>query len=279
MVINNIMNKPFMTKYVVDRFEEELSEFLSVPNVVAVNSGTSALIASLWHLGLSPGDEVITTPFTYQATINAILIAGGTPVFVDINEDDFLINVDKIEEAITDRTMAIIPVHLFGQSCAMTKIIDICRKHGLYLIEDAAQAFGLKLGQKYVGTFGDVGCFSFYKTKNLSTFQGGAIAIPYNSDIDVEKIRAICNNGQIGKYNFEHIGFNFEMSELSALVGMERLLMHKKGITSELGIYGIKNGHYPRVAYDTPALHRLGITGNCPVAELVAERVRNGSFG
>lgn len=166
-------------KYVIDTFNLE--------DCIAVNNGTSALIACLWSMDLQSGDEVITTPFTFVATSNAILIAGAKPVFVDIDPDTLLINPKLIESAITKNTKAILPVHLYGTICDMQQIMSIAKKYNLIVIEDTAQAFGAtNLEGKYAGMMGDAGTFSFYKTKNISTFEGGMIAIPKESNLDAK---------------------------------------------------------------------------------------------
>jgi len=255
-------------------FEDYVKERFDLRDCIAVNNGTAALIAPLWSMDLKPGDEVITTPFTFIATTNAILIAGASPVFVDIDPDTYLIDPEKIEEAITTRTKAIIPVHLYGRVCDMEKINAIAKKHNLVVIEDTAQAFGATChcgGD--AGMLSDAGTFSFYKTKNISTFEGGMICIPKDSRLDSDKIRSICNQGQVGKYNHEYIGFNFRLAEPLCLMALEQMKLHMTGIKAELGLRGPEQGHYPRVVYHQPAYIQRGITGNCPVAELVANRI------
>ena len=148
-------------------FEEYCKEKFDVKDCVAVNNGSSALIAPLWSMDLQPGDEIITTPFTFISTSTSITIAGGIPVFVDIKEENYLIDENKIEAAITDKTRAILPVHLYGQPCNMEAIMAIAEKHNLIVIEDCAQSFGATYKMKQTGSYGDVGCFSFFPTKNL----------------------------------------------------------------------------------------------------------------
>jgi len=264
-----------MPAFVRDEFERYVKERFDLEECIAVNNGTSALIAPLWSMDLNPGDEVITTPFTFIATSNAILIAGGTPVFVDIDPDTWLLDPTKIEAAITDRTKAIIPVHLYGRICQMEKISEIAEKHNLIVVEDTAQAFGATTPDgKYAGMMADVGTFSFYKTKNISTFEGGMICVPKNSRLDAAKIRSICNQGQMGKYNHVHVGFNFRLAEPLCLMAYEQMKLHMVGITGELGIRGPAQGHYPNVVYEQAAYVKRGITGNCPVAEEAARTVR-----
>ena len=260
-------------------FESYVKERFDLEDCIAVNNGTSALIAPLWSLDLQPGDEVITTPFTFVATANAIVIAGATPVFVDIDPDTLLIDPDKIEQAITEKTRAILPVHLYGRVCEMDKINEIAEKHNLVVIEDTAQAFGAECHcGKYAGMLSDAGTFSFYKTKNISTFEGGMICIPKNSRLDSKKIRSICDQGQVGKYNHEYIGFNFRLAEPLCLMALEQMKIHMTGIRAELGLRGPEQGHYPEVVYNQPVYKRKGITGDCPIAEEVARKIKNKEF-
>jgi len=265
-----------MPQVVRDIFENYVTDTFGVAECIAVNNGTSALIAPLWAMDLQPGDEVITTPFTFIATSNAIIIAGATPVFVDIDPETYLIDANKIEAAITERTKAIIPVHLYGRVCDMEKICELARKHDLVVIEDTAQAFGAQAPDgRYAGMMSDVGTFSFYKTKNISTFEGGMICVPHDSRLSGEKIRSVCNQGQIGKYNHVHIGFNFRLAEPLCLMALEQMKLHMTGIKAELGLRGPELGHYPNVVYHQPAYIQRGITGNCPIAEKAAESIRN----
>ena len=263
-----------MPQAVRNIFEDYVKEKYDLMDCIAVNSGTSALIAPLWSLDLQPDDEVITTPFTFVATANAIVIAGAKPVFVDIDPDTYLIDPNKIEEAITNKTKAIIPVHLYGRVCQMEAILSIAKKHSLCVIEDAAQAFGAEQNGKSAGMMGDVGCFSFYKTKNISTFEGGMICVPRHSTLDHKKIRSICDQGQVGKYNHEYIGFNFRLAEPLCLMALEQMKIHMTGIKAELGLRGPEQGHYPRVVYDQPAYSKLNLLGSCPIAESVAKKIR-----
>ena len=268
-----------MPSVIRDIFEKYVIETFGLKDCIAVNNGTSALIAPLWSMDLEPGDEVITTPFTFIATSNAILIAGAKPVFVDIDPETYLIDVNKIESAITEKTKAIIPVHLYGRICEMDKIAKIAKKYNLVVVEDTAQAFGATNSSgEYAGMMSDVGTFSFYKTKNISTFEGGMICIPKNSNLDAVKIRSICNQGQIGKYNHEYIGFNFRLAEPLCLMAYEQMKLHMTGVKAELGIRGPEQGHYPNVVYEQPIYKKLKITGDCPVAERVAKSIREKTY-
>jgi len=263
-----------------DMFEDYVKDRFDLDDCIAVNNGTSALIACLWSMDLQPGDEVITTPFTFIATTNAILIAGAKPVFVDIDPKTLLIDPAKLRMAISSKTKAIIPVHLYGRVCEMKRINRIAKEHNIVVIEDTAQAFGAsdKEGNP-AGMLSDAGTFSFYKTKNISTFEGGMICIPKGSGLDSRKIRSICDQGQVGKYNHEHIGFNFRLAEPLCLMALEQMKIHMTGIKAELGLRGPEQGHYPKVVYDQPVYKRKGIVGNCPVAEKVAKSIREGTYG
>jgi len=268
-----------MPEIIRNIFENYVKDKFDLLDCIAVNNGTSALIAPLWSLDLQPGDEVITTPFTFIATSNAILIAGGKPVFVDIDPKTLLIDPLKIEAAITENTKAIIPVHLYGRVCDMERINEIAKRHNLVVIEDTAQAFGATCHcGKHAGMMSDAGTFSFYKTKNISTFEGGMICIPKDSKLDAEKVRAICNQGQVGKYNHEYLGFNFRLAEPLCLMAYEQMKLHMKGVKAELGLRGPEKGHYPNVVYEQPIYKKMGITGVCPIAERVAKSIREGTY-
>ena len=264
-----------MPSVVRDLFENYVKEQFDLEDCIAVNNGTSAIIAPLWSMELQPNDEVITTPFTFIATSNAILIAGAKPVFVDIDPETLLLDPAKIEEKITPNTKAIVPVHLYGRICDMKKINEIAKKHNLVVIEDTAQAFGASTPcGKHAGMMSDTGTFSFYKTKNISTFEGGMICVPKNSKLDASKIRSICNQGQVGKYNHVYLGFNFRLAEPLCLMAYEQMKLHMKGIKAELGLRGPEKGHYPKLVYQQPYYIQEGIKGNCPIAEKTAAKIR-----
>jgi dTDP-4-amino-4,6-dideoxygalactose transaminase len=205
----------------VSKFEREFAEYLDSDYAVAVNSGTSALHLSLLGLGVGPGDEVIVPAFTFAATANVVALVGAKAVFVDVDLNTFNINPGEIESKVTARTKAIIVVHLYGLPCEMKSIVKIAKDHQLFLIEDCAQACGSRFEGKLVGTFGDVGCFSFYATKNLSTGEGGMVTV---KDPKVQKmIQLYRNQGMIVRYQHEIPGFNNRMQEISAVLGMAEL--------------------------------------------------------
>lgn len=205
----------------VAEFENSFSKFVSGSACVALNSGTSALHLGLLALGIGPGDEVIVPTFTFAATANAAAITGAKPVFVDIEQDFFSIDVNRVEEAITPKTKAVVAVHLYGHPAELDKLTQICQKHGLLLVEDAAQAHLAEYDGKAVGSIGDVGAFSFYPTKNMTTGEGG-MATTNNRETE-RKLRLLRNQGMEIRYQNEIPGFNNRMTELAAAIGVVQL--------------------------------------------------------
>jgi dTDP-4-amino-4,6-dideoxygalactose transaminase len=169
----------------VTEFEKEFAEYIGVKHAISVGNGTDALVIALKSLGIGPGDEVITTPFTFFATAETISAVGAIPVFVDVEKDTFNIDPAKIEEKITKKTKAIIPVHIFGQSAKMDEINEIAKKHNLKVIEDACQAIGAKYKDRKIGTLGDVACFSFFPTKNLGCAGDGGILVTDDDNVAI----------------------------------------------------------------------------------------------
>ena len=198
-------------------FEKNIAEYIGVKHAIGLNSGTDALHIALRALDIGAGDEVITTAFTFVATTESIGIVGATPVFADIDPDTFNIDPKKIENAITPRTKAIIPVHLYGQPCDMDAIMDIAKRYDLYVIEDCCQAIGAEYKGKKVGTFGDFGCFSFYPTKNLGTMGDGGLLVT-NSDNLKDRSIAIRNHGGAIRYHHDEIGLNSRLDEIHAAI-------------------------------------------------------------
>jgi dTDP-4-amino-4,6-dideoxygalactose transaminase len=201
----------------VNAFETEVAAYLGVKHAIGVNSGTDALVIGLKAAGIGPGDEVITTPFTFFATAEAVSLLGATPVFVDIDPQTFNINPDLIEPAITPNTKAILPVHLYGQAAAMDPIIELAAKHNLKVIEDVAQAFGGEYRGQKLGTIGDVGCFSFFPSKNLGAYGDGGL-ITTSSDKIAAAARMLRVHGSKQKYINETIGYNSRLDELQAAI-------------------------------------------------------------
>jgi dTDP-4-amino-4,6-dideoxygalactose transaminase len=202
---------------VVKEFEEKVAAYCGVKYAIGVASGSDALILALRALDIGPGDEVITTPFTFVATAHAIVHCGAKPVFVDIEPDTFNINPDLIEPAITKKTKAIIPVHLYGHPANMDPIITIAKTYGLYVVEDAAQAFGARYNRRKVGSIGHVGCFSFFPTKNLGCYGDGGMVVTDNPDI-AEKVDILRRQGCREKYHAEMVGYNSRLDAVQAAI-------------------------------------------------------------
>ena len=200
--------------------EGRFAELCQTKHAVATSSGTTALHVALLAHEIGPGDEVITTPFTFIASVNAILYAGAKPVLVDVQEDTFNIDPELIEQAITPRTKAIVPVHLFGYPCDMDAIMDIAGRHGLIVIEDAAQAIGAKYKGQPVGGFGTA-CFSLYATKNVMAGEGGMITT--NDDAAAERARMIRSHGMKRRYHHDMMGYNFRISDLHAAIALAQM--------------------------------------------------------
>src|SRR5437660_2162189 len=201
----------------VEKFEANFATYCGCEHAVGVGNGTDALWLSLLALGIGAGDEVITVPNTFMATAEAISYSGARPVFVDVDDCTYTMDPAGLEAALSPRTKAIIPVHLFGQMADMDPILEFARSHNLFVIEDAAQAHGAKYNGQGAGTMGDVGCFSFYPGKNLGAFGEAGAVITNNPDVQ-EKIRALRDHGQVRKYRHSLIGWNCRMDGIQAAV-------------------------------------------------------------
>ena len=219
----------------VEAFEDEVAAYLGAGHAVGLNSGTDALVIALRALGIGPGDEVITTPFTFFATAEAISSVGATPVFVDVDERTFNLDPALIEPALTERTRAILPVHLYGQPAAMAQILAVARRHGLRVVEDCAQSFGARyhadcpgcegtlcdptlrarLGGRMTGTLGDVGAYSFFPSKNLGAFGDGGLLATDDADL-AATARTLRAHGGADKYRNERLGYNSRLDALQA---------------------------------------------------------------
>ncbi|WP_412539763.1 DegT/DnrJ/EryC1/StrS family aminotransferase [Longispora sp. K20-0274] len=204
----------------VERFEREFAAMIDVEHAVAVNNGTTALVAALEVLDLQPGDEVLTSPFTFVATLNAILEAGATARFADIRTDDFCLDPAAVEAAVGPRTKVLMPVHLYGQAADMTSLAPLAAAHGLGLVEDTAQAHGATVDGRAAGTFG-LGTFSFYGTKNLTTGEGGMITT--NDAALAAKLRVLRNQGMVQRYQYEMAGHNYRLTDVQAAIGLPQL--------------------------------------------------------
>lgn len=201
----------------VAEFEEKIASYCGCEYAIGCSSGTDAILVSLMALEINPGDEVITTPFTFFSTAGSVARVGAKPVFVDVDAGSYNIDTSRIEEKITEKTRAIIPVHLFGQVAQMKPILEIARLNNLAVIEDAAQAIGATQDGIKCGNFGDLGCFSFYPTKNLGGFGDGGL-VTTSSETLAEKVRILRDHGQAPRYFYKAIGGNFRLDSIQAAV-------------------------------------------------------------
>jgi len=217
-----IESSEFIKGTKVREFENNLSNYLNVKHIITCGNGTDALQIALMASGLKPGDEVITTPFTFVSTVEVIALLELVPVFSDIEESSFNIDPAKIEKAITSKTRAIIPVHLFGRPADMERILDISKKYNLSVIEDAAQSIGANYlfsdGTKVkTGTIGNIGCTSFFPSKNLGCFGDGGAMFTNNDDLN-EKLRILANHGMKTRYHYDEIGVNSRLDTIQAAI-------------------------------------------------------------
>jgi hypothetical protein len=249
----------------VERFEDSVRTVVGTRHAVAVDNGTGAVIASLLAHGIGPGDEVVTSPFTFVATLNAILHVGATPRFVDIG-DDFNLDPSLLREAIGPATRAVLPVHLYGCPADMEGIDAALEGRDMVVIEDAAQSLGATVRDRAVGSFG-TGCFSFYATKNVTTGEGGVITT--DNDVIMEALRIIRNQGQRALYDYDRPGFNLRMTELQAALGVAQMtrLEHPGRSEGQRARPGHRIGRdpragdaagAPRAAPRVPSVHGAG---------------------
>ncbi len=223
----------------VTELENKIAAYHDVREAIGVASGTDALHLSVEASGIGAGEEVITTPFTFFATAEAILYNGALPVFVDIDPVTFNIDVDRIEAQITKKTRAILPVHLFGHPADMEKLMKLARKYRLKVIEDCAQSFGASIGGRRTGSFGDAGCFSFYPSKNLGAYGDGGMITLNNLKV-AEIIRQLRNHGSKGSYKHKRVGFNSRLDEIQAgilLVKFKRIDEYNKKRRRNAALY------------------------------------------
>jgi perosamine synthetase len=204
----------------VDRFEEALRSITGAPHAICVSNGTVALHLALHSLGIGPGDEVIVPTFTFIASVNAIAHTGATPIFAESRASDWLIDPEKIEPLISQRTKAILPVHLYGAICDMPAIMEIAQKHGLHVVEDCAESLGSRFAGKHTGTIGDVGTFSFFGNKTITTGEGGAVIT--KDERLASRLRMAKGQGQslTRRYWHEMLGFNYRMTNIQAAIGV-----------------------------------------------------------
>lgn len=204
----------------VAAFERAFAQYVGTRHAVAVANGTAALVVALQAHGVGPGDEVVTTPFSFIATATSILACGARPVFADVDPDDLNLNPEAVERALSPRTKAVVAVHLYGHPARIAELAELCSRRGLALIEDAAQAHGAAHRGRRVGSFG-TGCFSFYPTKNMTTGEGGMITT--DDDEVAARARQIRDHGQSSRYRHELFGLNWRMTDLAAAIGLAQL--------------------------------------------------------
>jgi len=216
-VTRTIDTSSFIMGPAIKEFEAAFAAFCGCERAVGVSSGTSALYLALLACGVGPGDEVITIPHTFIATAEAVSLCGATPVFVDIDPVTYTMDVGKLESAITSRTRAVVPVHLYGHPTDMDPLLEIARSHGLRVIEDCAQSHGATYKGRRVGSIGDMGCFSFFPAKNLGAL-GDAGAVTTHDEELARKVALVRNHGREGKYEHQFVGFNERMDTLHAAV-------------------------------------------------------------
>ncbi len=252
-------------------FEGELAEYLH-SNVITCGNGTDALQIAFMALGLKPGDEVITTPFTFIATVEVLALLGLRPVFADVEPGTFNLDVEAVERAITPKTKAILPVHLFGQCAHLEPMMELCRKYDLYMVEDACQAFGADYifsdgTRKKAGTIGHIGCNSFFPSKNLGAFGDGG-AIFTGDEVLAAVLRSIANHGMKQKYQYERVGVNSRLDSLQAAILSVKLKYFERHLAARRAAAGWYDRHLQglegvvvpeRVDYSTHAFHQYTI--------------------
>jgi UDP-2-acetamido-2-deoxy-ribo-hexuluronate aminotransferase len=255
-----INNTAFINGPAVKEFQSDLEKYLNVKHVIPCANGTDALQIAMMALGLKPGDEVITACFTYVATAEVIALLGLKPVLVDVYQDDFTIDVAAIEKAITPKTKAIVPVHLYGQCANMEAIMALAKAHNLYVIEDVAQAIGsnytMKDGSKHkAGTIGTIGCTSFFPSKNLGCYGDGG-AMYTNDDVLAKKMRMVANHGQSVQYIHDEVGVNSRLDSIQAAVLKVKLreLDHYAVARNKVAdFYDQAFAHHPKIKTPTRA--------------------------
>ncbi len=206
---------------VVSTFEKEFAKYIGVKHAIAVNSGTAALHIAIASLDIGPGDEVIVPPYTFIATASSILHNNAIPIFADINNKTYTLDPESVKKNLTDKTKAIIPVHLAGITADMKPLMEIAKENDIYIIEDACQSHGAKYNGKKVGSIGDVGTFSFYPSKNMTTGEGGIITT--NNDRLAEQCRLVRHHGESSWYVYNRLGWNYRMTEIQGAIGRVQL--------------------------------------------------------
>ncbi|MFX0148901.1 MAG: DegT/DnrJ/EryC1/StrS family aminotransferase [Candidatus Hodarchaeota archaeon] len=205
----------------VKTFEKEFANYIGVKHAIGVNTGTAALHIAIAALNIGPGDEVIVPPFTFIATASSILHNNAIPIFADIDGKTYTLDPKSVKEKVNSKTKAIIPVHLAGISANMDSLTEIAKENNIFIIEDAAQSIGTKYNGKKVGSIGDIGCFSFYPSKNITTGEGGMITT--NSDEIAEQCRLLRHHGEPSWYTYDRLGYNYRMTEIQGAIGKVQL--------------------------------------------------------
>lgn len=253
--VNEVMNSGILAQGSrVAQLEKDFAKYCGTKYALAVSSGTVAIHTALYVAGIHEGDEIITVPFSFIATINPILMVGARPVLVDIDPVTFCVDVKKLEKAITPKTKAIMPVHLYGQIADMDEIIEIAKRHNLIIIEDACQAVGAEYKGHKAGSFGSLGCFSLYATKNIMCGEGGIITT--NDEKQANYIKKIRQHGMSAPYMYDEIGYNYRLTDLQAAIAVEQLkkadrfnkARQKNAELLDKGLSGIKGLITPKTA-------------------------------
>ncbi len=234
-VFESIEETKFILGPHVKQFEEKAANYLGTKYAIGVGSGTDALHLALRAAGIKEGDEVITTPFTFIATAEAIVYCGAKPVFVDIDFDTMNIDAKAVAGAVTSKTKAVLPVHLFGNPCDMDEIVKIAKDNNLLVIEDCAQSFGATYKGRYTGAIGDVGCFSFFPSKNLGCYGDGGLVVTDDEKI-YKEIIALRNHGSYERYYHERIGYNSRLDDIQAAILNVKLDFLEKGNSDRIDI-------------------------------------------
>ena len=268
----------------VGELEREFAQHVGAPFAISVANGTDALILSLLALGVGPGDEVITTPYSFFATAEAVSRVGGTPVFADIDPDFFNLDPRSVEERITAKTRAIIPVHLFGCPADMESICQVAERHGLAVIEDCAQAFGASCKTGSVGSLGDFGCYSFYPTKVLGCYGDGGM-ITVRSQVHFDSIAKLRNHGATGPFLHSDVGYNSRLDEIQAallrlkLARVEEAIAARRKVASQYDD-GFENSRVSIPSRPASGEHVYNLyTIRTPGRDLVVERLRDQAIG
>ena len=236
--LKRVIKSTYVVEHDLTReFEDVVSKYAGVNHAIAMTNGTVALFSCLKALGIGPGDEVLVPNMTFVATANAVLLAGATPVFCEVDEKTACLDVNILDQYLTDNTVAVIPVHLYGQSVDMDELIPFCKKYDLYCIEDAAQGVGVRFNGKHVGTFGECGVFSYYGNKTITCGEGGVVVT--NSDEIKKQCFRLKNHGRDvkGVFVHEHIGYNFSFTDMQAAIGISQMNKLNRVIEKKKKIY------------------------------------------